>query len=130
MKTEGKKKIEHLSLLLVYCYKLTCTAHRVGGEAHLVFLDFSFPVDVPLEALLFLLYTSCQVQFQLGLGLPGLIPTQHRSIPMLCPRYLTLLPLSVHFLLALQFDQQVPVQPCLSLILISQLPIPGDALVP
>jgi len=32
----------------------------------------------------------------------------------------------VHFLLALQFDQQISVQPCWSLAFLSQLPAPGD----
>ncbi|KAK4818982.1 LOW QUALITY PROTEIN: hypothetical protein QYF61_022649 [Mycteria americana] len=40
--------------------------------------------------------------------------------------YLSLLPLPVHFLLALQFDQQVSTHPCQSLAILSQFLTPGD----
>jgi len=40
------------------------------------------------------------------------IPTQPSSILIILPGYLSLLLLPVHFLLALKFDQQIPVQPC------------------
>ena len=59
-----------------------------------------------------LLSAPYQVQFQLDLGFPDPIPTQPSSCLILFPWYLSLLSLPVHFLLALQFDQQVLVQPC------------------
>jgi len=69
----------------------------------------------PVEVFLVLLFIPCQIQFQLVLGLPDPIPTQTSSIPIFLPGYLSLLPITAYFLLTLQFDQQVPVQPCLSL---------------
>jgi len=69
------------------------------------FLDFPFLVDVPVEAFLILLCTPHQVQFQLGLGLTDPTPTKPSSI---VSGYLSLLSLPVHFLLTLQFDEQVP----------------------
>jgi len=81
-------------------------------------LNFSYLVVVPVEAFL-ILCTPCQVQFQLVLGVPDLVPTQASSISMLLPGYLPLLPMPVHFLLALQFDHWVPVQICPSLVFFS-----------
>ncbi|KAK4818692.1 hypothetical protein QYF61_017913, partial [Mycteria americana] len=67
------------------------------------------------EALLVILCIPCHVQLQLRPGLPDPVPTQAGSIPILFPVYLSLLPLPVQFLLALQFDQQGPdYTPCLS----------------
>mgnify|MGYP001858504497 CR=1 FL=1 len=63
----------------------------------------------PVEAFLVLLCTPCQVQFHLGLDFPDAVPTQPSSIPILLPGYLSLLPLPVHFLLALQAGHQAPV---------------------
>ena len=83
------------------------------------FLDISFPVDIAVEAFVGFLYAPYQVQFHLGLVLPDPVPTQPRSTPTLVPEYLSLLPLPVHFLLAVQFDQQVLVQPCHSLAFLS-----------
>ena len=68
-------------------------------------------IDVPIELFLILLYSPCQVQFQVGLGLPDPIPTQTSSIPILSC-YLSLLALPMRFLLALWFDQQALAQPC------------------
>ena len=73
--------------------------------------DLPFHADVPVEALFLILCILCQVQLQLHLGLPDPIPTQPSSVPLLVPGYLSLLPLPVHFLLALYFDQQVSTQP-------------------
>lgn len=69
-----------------------------------IFFLFGAPVAVSL----FPLCNSCQVHFQLGFSLPDSLPTQSSSIPILLPQYLSLLPLPVHFLLVLQFDQHVP----------------------
>ena len=65
-----------------------------------------------MEALLVLLGIPCKVKFKLGLGFLDLSPTQPSSFLSLFPQYLSLLPLPVHSLLALQFDQQILVQPC------------------
>lgn len=78
-----------------------------------------FLVAVPREALLILLCAPCQAQFQLGLGFPDPILTQPSSIPIFLPTYLSLLPLLVHFLLALLFNQLVPLLPYLSLAFLS-----------
>ena len=59
-------------------------------------------------------------------GLPDHIPTQPSSSLIILPGYLLVLLLLVHFLLTLQFDQQILVQPCWSLFLLSCLPTPGD----
>jgi len=50
--------------------------------------------------------------------------TQPNSIPRLVPGYPSLLPLSMHIILALQFDQWVLFQPCQSLAFLSQFPTP------
>jgi len=65
------------------------------------FFDLCFLADMSLEALLFILCIPCQVQLLLCLGLPDAIPSQPGSIPILFPGYLSLLPLPLHFLLAL-----------------------------
>jgi len=82
-------------------------------------VGFSFLCYVPVEALCVHLCTPCQVQFQWELGLPVPIPTQTSSIPVPFPGYPFLLPLSVHFLLDLQFDQQISFQSCWSLAFLS-----------
>jgi len=66
------------------------------GEA---FFDLSFLADVSAEALI-ILSIPCQVQLQVCLGLPDPTPAKPGSIPMLLLRYLSLLPLPVHLLLA------------------------------
>lgn len=91
---------------------LACLYCSLGG--FYVLLDSLFPVDVPIEAFLTPLCTTCWVQFHLGLGLPDPIPIKPSNITTLLPRYLSLLPLPAHVFLALQFDKQVPVQPCWS----------------
>lgn len=53
--------------------------------------------------------------FQLCLGLPHLILILPGCIPLLFLGHLPLLPLSMHFLLALQFNQHIPTQPRQSL---------------
>ena len=87
--------------------------------------DFPFQVDSPVEAFLVLLCTPHHVQFQLGLGLPAPSPTQPSTSTTLLPGFLALLTLPVHLLLALHFDQQVPLQPCRSLAFLSGLPALG-----
>ena len=82
-------------------------------------MDISFPVDIAVEAFVGFLYAPYQVQFQLSLGLADPVSTQPSSILILLPWYPSLLQLTVHFLLALPFDQQVPVQPYWSLAFIS-----------
>ena len=62
-----------------------------------------------MEALLVLLGIPCKVKFKLGLGFLDLSPTQPSSFLSLFPQYLSLLPLPVHFLLALQAGHQAPV---------------------
>ena len=81
--------------LSVVASLLVLLTERVG------LLAFPFPVDVPIEDFLIYLCTHCQVQFQLGLGIPGPIPTQPNNMLTFLPGYLSLLPLPVHFLLAL-----------------------------
>lgn len=88
-------------------------------------LGFPFQVDSPVEAFLVLLCTPHHVQFQLGLGLPAPSPTQTSTSTTLLPGSLALLTLPVHLLLALHFDQQVPLQPCCSLAFLSGLPALG-----
>ena len=88
-------------------------------------LGVPFQVDSPVEAFLVLLCTPHHVQFQLGLGLPAPSPTQTSTHTTLLPRSLALLALPVHLLLALHFDQQVPLQPCCSLAFVSGLPALG-----
>jgi len=99
------KKVKYLSFPLVCCYQPACVTHWGGTTL----LYFPFLVEVPVEVFL-VLGIPCQAQFKLGLGFPDPIPTQPSSIPIIFLWYLSLLP--VRFLLALQFDQQVPVQPC------------------
>jgi len=65
------------------------------------FFDLPFLVDMPVEALIIILCVPCHVQLQLCLDLPDVILTQSGIIPMLFPRYLSLLPLLVQFLLGL-----------------------------
>jgi len=72
--------------------------------------DFSLLVELPAEAFLFLLGKLSQLHFQLGTDALDPILTQPRSFPVLFPWYLSLFPLPVHFLLALQFDK-ILVQP-------------------
>lgn len=99
----GKVVVEYLSLLLAVCLSYS---QGVG----MPFWTWLFWLMYLLEAFLILLCTPWQVGFQLGLGLPDLIPTQPSSIPMLFPENLSLLPPPVHFLLALHFDQKVQIQ--------------------
>jgi len=70
----------------------------VGGYA---LFNLPFLADIPVEALLVILSIPCKVQLQLCLGPPDTIPTQPGTIPILFPRYLSLLPLPVQFPLAL-----------------------------
>lgn len=109
------KKIKYLSLLLVCCYQPACVSHW-GGYA---FLDFPFLLEVSVEAFLVLFGIPSQVQIKLGLGFYDPSSTQTSSFLTLFPLYLALFPLLVHFLLTLQFDQQVPVQPCRALTFLS-----------
>lgn len=88
--------------------------------------DSTFLVYTSIEAFLVLLFTPCQVQFQLCLDLSDPMPTQPSSISILLPGYLSLLPLPVHFLLALQFDQQVLFQAWPPLAFLSWLPEDGE----
>jgi len=103
--------VEYLSLLLVLCYQFASLAHQ--GEYALFVLPFL--ADILVESLLVILSMLCQVQLQPCLGPPDPIPTQAGSIPILFSGFLSLLPLPVHLLLALWFDQQVSTQPCPSL---------------
>ena len=82
-------------------------------------LGFPFQVDSPVKAFLVLLCTPHHVQFQLGLGLPAPSPTQTST----STTHGQTLP--VHLLLALHFDQQVPLQPWCSLAFLSGLPALG-----
>jgi len=93
-----------------------CLYHSQGGYD---LLDFSFLVEAPVAAFFVLFGVPSNVQFKLGLGFPDPILTQPRGFLILFPRYLSLFPLPVHFLLTLQFDQQVLVQPCWSLAFLS-----------
>lgn len=102
-----KQVAEYSSLLLDHCYQAACVAHKW----RYALLDFSFSVSAPIEALLTLHCIPCQVQFQVGLSLPDSISRLLSSTSVHPPWYLSLLPLTVHFLLALQFYQQIPVLP-------------------
>ena len=82
-------------------------------------LDFSFLVELPVEAFLVLFAILSQVQFKVGLGFPDPVSTQPSSFLILFPLNLSLFPLPVCFLLTLQFDQQIPVQPHRSLAFLS-----------
>jgi len=117
---EAKKFVEYLSspwTLLLAC--LCCTLGRrvclpdLSSSSWYIYRSCSY------------LCSPCQVQLMLGFGLPDHIPTQTKSICILLPGYLSLLPLPVHFLHALQFDQWILVQPCWSLAFLSQLPTPA-----
>ena len=108
----------------------TITSVKMRGFIQAAVLEFTilgvpFQVDSPVEAFLILLCTPHHMQFQLGLGLPAPSPTQTSTSTTLLPRSLALLTLPVHLLLALHFDQQVPLQPCRSLAFVSGLPALG-----
>ena len=108
----------------------TITSVKMRGFIQAAFLEFAilgfpFQVDSPVEAFLVLLCTPHHVQFQLGLGLPAPSPTQTSTSTTLLPGSLALLTLPVHLLLALHFDQQVPLQPCCSLAFLSGQPALG-----
>ena len=54
--------MESLSILLARCYQPACVAYvHEGGVHEGVLIDFPFLVDIPVEALLILLRTPCQV---------------------------------------------------------------------
>jgi len=115
----GKKLLSTSAFFLSVVTRLSILLTRRGTPS------WTFPVDVPLEAFPVLFCTPCYFQSQLGLGLPESIPTQTSSIPIFLTGHLFLLPLPVHFLLALLYDQQVPVQ-TLCLAFLSWLATPGD----
>jgi len=71
---------------------------RQGGYA---FFDLPFLIVISVEALLVILCNPCQIQLQLHLGPPDPILAQWGSVPILFPRYPSLLPLAVQFTLAL-----------------------------
>ena len=79
----------------------------------------TFLIEIPAETFLVPFVIPSHVQFKLGLGFPDPISTQPNSFLILFPQHLSLFPLPVHFLLTLQFDQQVSVQPCQSLAFLS-----------
>jgi len=91
-----------------------------GAYVCVLFWTFLFLIDVPVEAFLVLRCTLFQVQFQLGLGLPDSIFTEPGSTLILSPIS------TFTALLALQCDQQVPVQPCWFLVFLSCLATPRD----
>jgi len=110
----GKKVLEYLNLLFFHCYQPACISHCT----EYVFFDFPFLVDVSVQAFLDHLLHYLTSPVRVDLGLPDLIPTKF----ILLPGYLFILPLPVHFLLVLQFEQPVPVQPWWSLAFLSWLP--------
>lgn len=77
-----------------------------------IFFCLPCPTSIPVEALFIILHISCQIYFQLCLGFPDPIPTPLGSIPTLFPGHMFLLPLSGHFPLVFQFQQEVLTQLC------------------
>jgi len=103
-KTKARKLLSDSAFSLSV---VTSLPMSLTGERYTLF-NFPFLIKVPVEASLVLLGTPCQVSFKLGLGFLYPIPTWPNSFLILFPQYLSLFPLLVHFLLAFQFDQQVP----------------------
>ena len=97
----GKRVVEYLSLLLVCWYEVAILVHRGDGgrgdrhDTNYAFFNLPFLADMPTEVHVVILRIPRQVQLQLCLGPPDLIPTQLGSIPILFVRYLSLLPLPV-----------------------------------
>jgi len=105
-----------MSVLIVSC--LICQ----GG--YFIF-DLPFLANVPIEALLHILCILCQIQLQLWLSISDPISTHPGTIPIFFSRYMSLVPLPVHFLLSLQFDQRVLTEPCQSPAFLVQFLIHG-----
>lgn len=71
------------------------------------------------------LFFASLTKLQLCPGLPHLILILPDCIPLLFLGHLPLLPRSMHFLLALQFNQHIPTQPRQSLAFFDQFLAPG-----
>jgi len=93
VKTEAKKVIEYLSLLLILCYQFASLAYQGKCTS----FDLPFLADISVEDL-FLLFASL-AKFSSSCALALLTPSLHKHI--FFPGHLSLLPLPVHFLLAI-----------------------------
>lgn len=102
VKTEAKKLLSYSSISLS-----VVTNFRTLFNWGYTFFNLFFLDDIPLEAHLVILCILCQVPLQLCLDLPHPIPTQLNCIPVLFPGYLSLLPLTVCFLLPLRVYQKI-----------------------
>ncbi|KAK4806814.1 hypothetical protein QYF61_005610 [Mycteria americana] len=105
----GNKIVEYLSLLHVGCHQFSCLIY----QGAYIFFNLPFLADLPVKALL-ILRIPCQIQLQLRLSFPDPIPMYLGSVLIFFPGYTSLVPLPMHFLLTLQFDQEVLTQPCWS----------------
>lgn len=96
----GKELIEYLSLFHISCLQFSLLIY-LGGTLSLAFSD------------LCIYRVTCYSLHALPSSLAFLIPslTHPNPIPLLSPDHLSLLPLSVHFLLTPHFEEQILVQP-------------------
>ena len=79
-KNEGKKLLS--TSAFSSSVEWGCHSCSLGGYA---FFNFPFLAAIPVETFPIILSITCQVQLQLCLGPPDLIPTQPGSIPIVFP---------------------------------------------
>ncbi|KAK4810535.1 hypothetical protein QYF61_004498 [Mycteria americana] len=88
--------------------------NSIGPRDRTFSLSLLFFFNIPVEALLIILLIPCHIQLQLCLSFPDPISTHPGSVPIFFPGYTSLVPLPVHFLLTLYFEQEVLTEPCWS----------------